>query len=442
MSVVENNWQTTRPTIRERTKFIFNNDRFSDVKFVLRKMDGESESKQVIPAHKFVLSISSPVFEAMFYGELAETRDSIELPDCEYESLLELFRYMYSDEVNLSGSNVMGVLHLAKKYMVPSLADKCTEYLQENLDPSNVLIILPSALKYEEQNLVDRCWNMIDKQTEEAVKSDGFATIERSLLEAVVIRDTLTIEEIELFKAVDLWATKECERQGLEADGETKRRILGEEIVKAIRFPIMKQEVFASVVLDSEILREKEIVHIIKHLSSVSKSPVGFPETKRSRCSGDIQQCCRFGSLSTTPPLGYVGRTDAINFSVDKDIALHGVCFFGSENETYSVYLTVNKPKDGSVLISKFGQFTSELLQCEKSNYWGFKLLFNTKFPLKKNTTYCIRATISGPVSSGGVKCVSPIQCSGVTFTFTNAEGLMKGTNVYQGQFPELLFSL
>ena len=51
--------------------------------FVARGPNGESESKQVIPAHKFVLSISSPVFEAMFYGELAETADSIELPDCE-----------------------------------------------------------------------------------------------------------------------------------------------------------------------------------------------------------------------------------------------------------------------------------------------------------------------------------------------------------------------
>ena len=46
----------------------------------------------------------------MFYGELAETRDSIELPNCEYESLLELFRYLYSDEVNLSGSNVGSVI--------------------------------------------------------------------------------------------------------------------------------------------------------------------------------------------------------------------------------------------------------------------------------------------------------------------------------------------
>ena len=207
MSVPEK-WQTTKPTIRERTKFMLNNELLSDVKFVIRKSDGERESKKVIFAHKFVLSIGCPVFEAMFYRELAETRDSIELADCEYESLLELFRYMYSDEVNLSGSNVMGVLYLAKKYMVPSLAEKCTEYLQEYLDPANVFNILPTAEKYDEKQLVDRCWKVIDRQTEAAVKSDGFAAIERSLLEAVVSRDTLSVKEVDLFKAVDSWATK------------------------------------------------------------------------------------------------------------------------------------------------------------------------------------------------------------------------------------------
>ena len=71
---------------------MFDNDLFSDVKFVVAKAVGERESKHVVSAHKLVLSISSPVFEAMFYGELAETGDTIELPDCEYDSLLELFR--------------------------------------------------------------------------------------------------------------------------------------------------------------------------------------------------------------------------------------------------------------------------------------------------------------------------------------------------------------
>ena len=62
MPLININWQITKPTIRERTKFLLNNDRFSDVKFVVRKGDGESESTEVISAHKFVLSIGSPVF--------------------------------------------------------------------------------------------------------------------------------------------------------------------------------------------------------------------------------------------------------------------------------------------------------------------------------------------------------------------------------------------
>ncbi|XP_078361921.1 BTB/POZ domain-containing protein 6-like [Oculina patagonica] len=432
MAVVEKNWQTTRPTIKERNKFMFNNDLFSDVKFVVRKTDGESESKQVIPAHKFVLSIGSPVFEAMFYGELAETGDSIELPDCEYESLLELFRYMYSDEAILSGSNVMGVLYLAKKYIVPSLADKCTEYLEDNLDPSNVFCILPSAQKYEEKDPVDRCWKVIDKQTDEAVKSDGFATIDRSLLEAVVVRDTLSIEEIELFKAVDLWATKECERQGLAADGAI------------IRFPTIKLEDFSSAILDSDILTKEEIVAIIKRLSSVSSSPVAFPETRRCgfQFDGNIQQCCRFGS-STDSGWSYRGSADAISFSVDKDILLHGVSFFGSENNTYYVELDIMDSNSKSIFVSKTERFPSELLQGENCSYYGFKVMFDEeKVILKKNTKYHIRARISGSPSLYGNSCVSSVQCSGVTFTFMQSRHPSNGTRTNQGQFPELLFSL
>ena len=159
---------------------MFNNEHLSDVKFVVRGNDGESERRRSITAHKFVLSIGSPVFEAMFYGELAETKDTIQLPDCDYESLLEFFRFLYSDEVNLSGSNVLGVLYLAKKYMVPVLADKCKDYLQDKLDPSNVFTILPTAQKYEEKNLVDQCWKVIESQTEQALKSDGFETIQKA----------------------------------------------------------------------------------------------------------------------------------------------------------------------------------------------------------------------------------------------------------------------
>ena len=416
---------------------MLNNDLFSDVKFVVRKSDGEIESKQVIPAHKFVLSIGSPVFEAMFYGELAETRDSIELPDCEYESLLELFRYMYSDEVNLSGSNVMGVLYLTKKYMVPSLADKCTEYLQDNLDPSNVFSILPSAQKYEEKNLVDQCWKVIDEQTEAAVQSEGFATIERSLLEAVVVRDSLTIKEVNLFQAVDLWAAKECEKQGLAANGELKRRILGEQIIKAIRFPVMKQEEFASVVLDKNILTNSELVTFFQFFSSTLATPVGFPETVRS---AHINYCGRF-ELVREAAWRYDGRKDGIGLKVDKSIMLHGLCLFGSKNGNYSVTLELMNTSNNSILASKKGTFASKLLKYKSgTDYYGFEVLFDSAVNVKKNTQYRVEALIFGPNSWKGINGFTTVQSFGVTFTFFDCRQSTNGTRLTVGQFSEFLF--
>ena len=241
---------------------MFNNDVVSDVRLVVRTSSDENDakkSKMAIPAHKFVLSICSPVFFAMFYGEMAEKSDSVDLPDCEYDGVLEMLRYMYSEEVKLNESNVMQVLYVSKKYILPSLADECVEFLRKNVAPTNVFCVLSHAQQYDEKSLVDRCWEVIDIKTEETLKSEEFVKIERSLLETIVQRDQLTISEVELFKAVNLWATKECERQGVAADGSVKRRILGEQVVKGIRFPAMKEKEFASTVLDSKILNQEEL---------------------------------------------------------------------------------------------------------------------------------------------------------------------------------------
>lgn len=294
----------------------------------------------VIPAHKFVLSIGSPVFFAMFYGELAEKRDSIDFVDCEYESLLELFRFLYSDKVNFNPNNVMRVLYLAKKSLVPALVDKYIEYLGQILDGSNVFSMMDCSRIFEEKRLMEKCWCAVDKCAEDAVKSSSFITIEKSVLEALVERDTLMIKEVELFKAVDKWATKECERQELVADGTVKRRILGERIVKAIRFPIMEQREFVAVVLDSDILTSKEVYDVMKYHSAVLTSPVRFPETIRV---GNAHRCCRFGSVQESGWFYDPDLQDGLVFSVSKSIKLHGICLFGSQDNKYTVDVKISQ---------------------------------------------------------------------------------------------------
>lgn len=446
MSETENfvsamNWQTMKPSIKERIKFMLNNDLFSDVKFLV--FDEMNESKQAIPAHRFVLSISSPVFEAMFYGQLAETSGSIELPDCDYESLLELFRYLYSDEVNLKDNNVMGVLYVAKKYAVTTLADKCIKYLQNMVDPSNVLRILSSAIWYQEKNLVDWCWRVIEEQTKDVVKADNvFATIEKSLLDAIVHRDTLNIKEVDLFRAVDFWAKRNCESQGLIASGKEKRKILGERIVKSIRFPTMEQVDFAIATLDSKILSGGEIVRVIHHMNSVLSSPVGFPAVKRSGFFGDIKRCCRFGSVSSRRRWKNDFSKDSINISVDRDLRLHGVRLFGGENNSCWVVLEIRNAENRAILTSKAGWFSSQTLHGTLGQYCGFEVLFDSAVGLKRCISYSIEVSITGSDSCSGRNGYKSVKCHAATITFVNSKYCENGTSVKCGQIPEVLFSM
>ena len=337
----------------------------------------------------------------------------------------------------------MQVLYLAKKYMLPSLADKCTEYLELNLDASNVFHVLPDTLKYEEKGLVDHCWEVIDDQTDEAVQSDGFVTIEKSLLEELVQRDSLSVREVELFKAVDCWASEECKKQGLAAEGSVKRRILGERVVKAIRFPVMEEKEFADVVLDCDVLTKKELCDMMKHFNSVLTVPVGFAKVKR--CSSR-QRLSRFGSGSYCKSWHYGadfnGNSDSLLLLSSKSNKLHSVFLFGSENNEYEVTLKMTD-SNGVALATKTGKFMSEIIQGESGAYYhGFNIVLKPPVVLEANIRYCIESLITGPPSWYGKGCPLKIVLSGVTFEFYNGTSARtRRTTSERGQFSEFEFT-
>ena len=445
MAAVEENWQMKLSTIKERTTVIFNNELLSDVKFVVPASQADSETRKTIPAHKLVLAISSPVFYAMFYGQLAEAKDCIELPDCEYDSLLEFLRYLYSDEANLTGSNVMHVLYLANKYMAPSLAEKCSEYLRKNLATANVFSILPHAQKFEDKDLEDRCWEVIEENTEEAVTSDDFVTLERSLIESVVKSERLTVKEVDLFKAVDRWATRESERQGITADGESKRRIIGEDIVKAIRFPLMSQKEFVSVVFDSRILNFGEISELMKYYNDVKlTSPLPFIHTPRAGGIKLHQLICYRFSVYKSPVVGGCwtcsGKNpDGIVLSVNKSVKLHGIQHFGSEGGQYTVSIEVNNTTNGFSLVKKTGSYTSE--KDETHGYFSFTVWFDPPLQLHEGKRYEVKSFIQGPTSWYGEEGEPSLECSQVRFNFYLSASSSNGTTESRGQFSAFLFN-
>ncbi|CAG0886738.1 unnamed protein product [Darwinula stevensoni] len=191
-------WQATKSTLKERFIFLFNNEILSDVHFIV----GRGEMQQRIPAHKFLLSVGSAVFDAMFNGAMATKEPEIELPDVEPAAFLALLRFLYSDMVQIGPETVMATLYTAKKYAVPALENACVDFLKRNLSSDNAFMLLMQARLFDEPQLSTLCLETIDKNTAEALAADGgFADVDQETLCCVLERDTLRIKEAKLFQA-------------------------------------------------------------------------------------------------------------------------------------------------------------------------------------------------------------------------------------------------
>ena len=65
-------------------------------------------------------------------------------------------------------------------------------------------------------------------------------------------------------------AQRRCEEENTVVSGSSKRSLLGEHLVRNIRFSRMAPQEFSDVVIPSEILSKEEISDVFKQLTSVS----------------------------------------------------------------------------------------------------------------------------------------------------------------------------
>ena len=175
------------------------------------------------------------------------------------------------------------------------------------------------------------------------------------------------------------------------SDGETKRRILGEEIVKEIRFPLISQKDFASVVFDSRILNLEEFGNMLKYYSGVLTTPLPFLQA--SRIDSTMHRCCRFQTFcSPKERWNYGGAADCIILTVKKPVKLYGAQHFGSESGEYTVTTDVIDPLDNTSLVSRTGSYTSE--KSDTHAYYGFDVLFDRPVILKADKEHKVKSLI------------------------------------------------
>ncbi|KAL0113023.1 hypothetical protein PUN28_012334 [Cardiocondyla obscurior] len=277
-------WQTSKQKLSERGQHLLETGLWSDCNFIV----GQEPQQQILKGHKLFLAMSSPVFEAMFFGGMAEKNDPIPIRDVQPEAFKALLEYIYTDKVELGSFELACELcYCAKKYMLPSLVEECTKYLWCDLSPKKACRAYEFAKLFEEPVLMEKCLQIIRTKTDEVLKESSWEDVELGTLLKVLEQDDLQINsEIELFTALERWAKSECARKTLDpANGKSLKSVIGNAFLK-IRFLSLTPQEFAEGPGMSPLLTKDEAFAILMNiLCTGNKTPMpeGFCTNSNSR---------------------------------------------------------------------------------------------------------------------------------------------------------------
>ena len=428
-SKYHDDWQSSKKTVLQRNAYMFDNELMSDVSLTC------GESRRIFHAHKYVLATSSAVFFAMFYGEISPKEFPIRIEDAEEESFEEFLRFLYTDDCKITAENAIGVLYLAKKYLISSLAEKCCEILEASIKPENVFVVLEQAVHFDEKELEEKSWNIVAKRTQECLNSEAFCDIGVHTLNALLKKEWLAVPEVELLKAVLKWTDSECARQGIniEKDKSARRRVLGDSVYE-IRFLEMSQEDIIKEVCKTGILTDSEAICILQTI--VGSDVAGLKWKKRGqRQPAPLLSFSRFdhGNVNANSFLGwhYNGPSNALTLTVNKAVLFHGVRLFG--NTGGSQYEVNFKIKDQTIT----GTYTS---QQDGDGVPGYDVMLRNPISFLPHEEIPIIVTIHGPDSYWGSRAKSSVKMHDTVVTFKDPRPGYETTRK-AGQFYKVFLS-
>lgn len=312
-------WQTTRKLVKERSQYLLETEMWSDCRFIV----GAEPNQRIFEGHKLFLAMSSPVFEAMFFGGMAE-KDPIAILDVQPEAFKALLEYIYTDKINLTSfDQACELCYGAKKYMLPHLVEECTKYLWSDLYPKNACRAYEFAKLFEEPMLMDKCIRIICNQTQEVLQESSFDDVELSTILTVFDQEDLNINsELELFSAITRYANKHSHSLGAKVprlDGivnatnemNNTHPAIRDAIMK-IRFLTLTPQQFAEGPGKSNLLTESEKFAILMNIcspGSAAAMPDGFSTStfrRKKRIQPYVTACA--SSMDTS-------RTSMIKFN-------------------------------------------------------------------------------------------------------------------------------
>ena len=152
---------------------IRNHFKFADITLLI----GEQEKEYKV--NRVFLASQSPVFEAMFYGNMVESKPNsvVKLPDIEPSLFDCIINYCHVQDPKITTNNVLSLAETCDQYQITELSKLCMNYLQSSLKHNSfhyleqaINLNIGNIQQIVMQSLVKYSWMSLHKQ----MKSDQF----------------------------------------------------------------------------------------------------------------------------------------------------------------------------------------------------------------------------------------------------------------------------
>uniref|UniRef100_A0A8C6T135 Kelch like family member 10 n=1 Tax=Neogobius melanostomus TaxID=47308 RepID=A0A8C6T135_9GOBI len=166
------------------------------------------------PIHKVILCSSSSYFRAMFEnGDHLHNRD-FTIGGISPEVMSLVLDFIYTGNVNLSGSNVQALVLAADMLLLENLVEFCFDYMERHMYPENCIGIWKFSDVIISPTTRHLAWRYILRNFEEVAVCDEFLQLTGQELTSVIETDELNVKsEAPVFDAIVHWTNHALEER-------------------------------------------------------------------------------------------------------------------------------------------------------------------------------------------------------------------------------------
>ncbi|XP_024083557.1 BTB/POZ domain-containing protein 2-like isoform X2 [Cimex lectularius] len=268
---VGDDWRNTNQTWEEKMMHIFRCNYGSDITIKICEDKNETSFK----AHRFVLSMSSEVFDAMLKAPVFKNPgDAVLMLMNVNAAAFGLFlEYIYCKTLQFKSiKEAIGVYKIADKFNITELKNTCVNYLDEHFSIENVMECVEFADAYRLEGLKQRCVEIIQHNTGTILNESNSHTWKIEWLMLVLDQPALSIPEPELFRMITVWlnncnAENECAKSKAQAC-----------LLPKFCFMNFKGEEFVAGPVKSGLLTKNQSLAILGHIVADENCHLDYPE--------------------------------------------------------------------------------------------------------------------------------------------------------------------